>query len=132
MNSPPRGLEKLKMENGYMGKGGFVGHRRSTGQRYSEQGRVYRPEPPKKLNGFGSADGVVAGGAAGKEGNFNGNEKQRSNETVEKRKVLVVGDEMVDGWPKWLIDNIPKEVLGGLVPKSAESYDKLDKVITKF
>ncbi|XWS23518.1 hypothetical protein CRYUN_Cryun28dG0021200 [Craigia yunnanensis] len=128
MNSPPRGLEKRKMENGYMGKGGFVGHRRSTGQRYSKQGRVYRLEPPKKLNGFGSADGVVAGGAAGKEGNFNGKEKQRSNETVEKSHVLVVGDEMVDGWPKWLIDNIPKEVLDGLVPKSAESYDKLDKI----
>ena len=57
MNSPPRGLEKLKMENGYMGKGGFVGHRRSTGQRYYEPGRS---EPPKKFNGFGSADGVVA------------------------------------------------------------------------
>ena len=132
MNSPPRGLDKLKMENGYMGKGGFVGHRRSTGQRYSEQGRVYRPEPPKKLNGFGSADGVVASGDAGKEVNFNGKEKQRSNETVEKRNVLVVRDEMVDGWPKWLIDNIPKEVFAGLVPKSAESYDKLDKVITKL
>ncbi|XWS24927.1 hypothetical protein CRYUN_Cryun27aG0026700 [Craigia yunnanensis] len=125
MNSPPRGLEKLKMENGYMEKGGLVGHRRSTGQRYSEPGRSCRPEPPKKLNGFGSADGVVAGG---KEGNFNGKEKERSNETVEKRNFLVVGDEMVDGWPKWLIDNIPKEVLAGLVPKSAESYDKLDKI----
>ncbi|XVE55117.1 hypothetical protein DITRI_Ditri03aG0134900 [Diplodiscus trichospermus] len=121
MNSPPGGLEKLKMENGYIGNGGFVGHRRSTGQRYSEPGRVYRPEPPKKLNGFGSAD---AGDAAAKEGII----KQRSNETVEKRNVLLVGDEMVDGWPKWLIDNIPKEVLGGLVPKSAESYDKLDKI----
>ncbi|EOY16810.1 Serine/threonine-protein kinase [Theobroma cacao] len=125
MNSPPKGLEKLKMENGYIGTGGFVGHRRSTGQRYSASGRVYRPEPPKKLNGFGSADGVVAGG---KEGNFNGKEKERSDKTVEKRNCLVVGDEIVDGWPKWLIDNIPKEVLAGLVPKSAESYVKLDKI----
>ncbi|XWS15294.1 hypothetical protein CRYUN_Cryun35bG0083600 [Craigia yunnanensis] len=126
MNSPPRGLENLKMENGYIGKGGFVGHRRSTGQSYSEPGRVYRPQPAKELNGFGNADGAVAGG--GTEVNFNGKEKQRSNETVEKRNVLVVGDEMVDGWPKWLIDNIPKEVFAGLAPKSAESYDKLDKI----
>ncbi|XVF64280.1 hypothetical protein PTKIN_Ptkin09bG0156000 [Pterospermum kingtungense] len=107
MNSRPRGLEKLKMENGYTGKGPFMGHRRSTGQRYCEQGLCYRPEQPKKLNG---------------------KEKQRSNETVEKRNFLVFGDEMVDGWPKWLIDNIPKEALGGLVPKGAESYDKLDKI----
>ncbi|MBA0777953.1 hypothetical protein Gotri_005899 [Gossypium trilobum] len=117
MKSPPRGLEKLKMENGYKGKGAFAAHRRSTGQRYTDPDRVHRPEPPKKLNGFGSADGVVAG-----------KEKKSSNETVERRNVLVAGDEMVDGWPKWLIDNIPKEVLAGLVPKSAESYDKLDKI----
>ncbi|XP_012452199.1 probable serine/threonine-protein kinase At1g54610 [Gossypium raimondii] len=117
MKSPPRGLEKLKMENGYKGKGAFAAHRRSTGQRYTDPDRVHRPEPPKKLNGFGSADGVVAG-----------KEKESSNETVERRNVLVAGDEMVDGWPKWLIDNIPKEVLAGLVPKSAESYDKLDKI----
>ncbi|XVF29843.1 hypothetical protein REPUB_Repub16aG0005700 [Reevesia pubescens] len=131
LNSPPRGLEKLKMKNGYMRKGGFMGPRRSTGQRYSEPvpDRVYRPEPPpkNKLNGFGGADGAVAG----KQGNLiNGKEKERSNiETIEKRNVLVVGgDEKVDGWPKWLIDNIPKEALAGLVPKSAESYDKLDKI----
>ncbi|XP_022751003.1 probable serine/threonine-protein kinase At1g54610 isoform X3 [Durio zibethinus] len=38
------------------------------------------------------------------------------------------GDELIDGWPKWLVDNISTEVLVGLVPKSADSYDKLDKV----
>ncbi|KAF2284305.1 hypothetical protein GH714_020357 [Hevea brasiliensis] len=38
------------------------------------------------------------------------------------------GDELVDGWPKWLVDNIPTEVLAGLVPKSADSYDKLAKI----
>nr|GMD53565.1 probable serine/threonine-protein kinase At1g54610 [Ipomoea batatas] len=38
------------------------------------------------------------------------------------------GDELVDGWPKWLVDNIPKDVLDGLQPKSADSYDKLSKV----
>ncbi|KAE8729376.1 putative serine/threonine-protein kinase [Hibiscus syriacus] len=112
MESPPRGLEKLKVENGYTGKGAFAGHRRSTGQRYSD------PQLPKKANGFGSADVVVVAGK----------EKERSNEAVRKRNAFDVGDEMVDGWPKWLIDNIPKEVLSGLVPKSAESYDKLDKI----
>ncbi|XP_022155876.1 probable serine/threonine-protein kinase At1g54610, partial [Momordica charantia] len=36
--------------------------------------------------------------------------------------------ELVDGWPKWLTTNIPRHVLAGLVPKSVEAYDKLDKV----
>ncbi|XVF39042.1 hypothetical protein PTKIN_Ptkin01aG0003800 [Pterospermum kingtungense] len=123
---PPRGLGKLGMEKEYMGKGGFVGPRRSTGQRYNEPGRIYRPEPPKKLNGLAGAgvDGVVAV----KEGNFKGKEKHRSKETVEKINLLVVGDEMVNGWPKWLIDNIPQEALAGLVPRSADSYDKIDKI----
>ena len=29
----------------------------------------------------------------------------------------------------WLADNIPRDVLAGLVPRSADSYDKLAKVI---
>ncbi|XP_008799048.2 probable serine/threonine-protein kinase At1g54610 isoform X1 [Phoenix dactylifera] len=37
-------------------------------------------------------------------------------------------DEQVDGWPRWLTDNIPRAVLAGLVPRSADSYEKLDKV----
>ncbi|XP_050208151.1 probable serine/threonine-protein kinase At1g09600 [Mercurialis annua] len=37
-------------------------------------------------------------------------------------------DDHVGGWPKWLVDNIPKEALAGLIPKSADSYDKLAKV----
>ena len=37
-------------------------------------------------------------------------------------------DEMVDGWPKWLVDNVPREALAGLVPKSAESYIMIKKV----
>ncbi|CAN1220670.1 Probable serine/threonine-protein kinase At1g54610 [Linum grandiflorum] len=37
-------------------------------------------------------------------------------------------EETVDGWPKWLADNVPREVLAAVVKKSAEDYDKLDKV----
>lgn len=40
--------------------------------------------------------------------------------------------ELVDGWPKWLTTNIPRHVLAGLVPKSVEAYDKLDKVVVFF
>ncbi|GLU13231.1 hypothetical protein SLE2022_298740 [Rubroshorea leprosula] len=41
---------------------------------------------------------------------------------------MIAGDEMVEGWPKWLVDNIPREVLAGLVSKSADSYDKFAKI----
>ncbi|XP_051127233.1 probable serine/threonine-protein kinase At1g54610 [Andrographis paniculata] len=37
-------------------------------------------------------------------------------------------DELFDGWPKWLVDNIPSNLLSGLLPKTADSYDKLAKI----
>ncbi|XP_074567601.1 putative serine/threonine-protein kinase At1g54610 [Curcuma longa] len=37
-------------------------------------------------------------------------------------------DELVGGWPKWLVANVPPEVLVGFVPKSADCYEKLDKI----
>ncbi|CAK7346743.1 unnamed protein product [Dovyalis caffra] len=107
----PGGLEKLKMESGYKGKGDIAGHRRSTGQRYS--GSLYNPEQPtKKYN----------------EGRAGGGEDRKLNEADRDRFVEFGGEEVVDGWPKWLTDNIPREVLAGLAPKSAENYDKLAKV----
>ncbi|KAG5035942.1 hypothetical protein GLYMA_04G218000v4 [Glycine max] len=36
--------------------------------------------------------------------------------------------EFVEGWPKWLLDNIPANVLANIVPKSADSYEKLAKI----
>ncbi|KAK0576220.1 hypothetical protein LWI29_013850 [Acer saccharum] len=110
--SPPGGLYKLKMESGYVGRGGMGGPRRSTGQRFErrESGRVQQPEVAMNYNvvyGNGS-DGQRGGSSGGSGGGVDG--------------------DIVDGWPKWLTDNIPREVLAGLVPKSAEAYDKLDKV----
>ena len=40
----------------------------------------------------------------------------------------ILEEEMVDGWPKWLVDSVPTEVLAEVVPKSAESYKMIDKV----
>ncbi|OQU76930.1 hypothetical protein SORBI_3010G236700 [Sorghum bicolor] len=37
-------------------------------------------------------------------------------------------DELVDGWPTWLLANVPREALQGIVPKSADAYDKIEKV----
>ncbi|KAF7834203.1 putative serine/threonine-protein kinase [Senna tora] len=48
-----------------------------------------------------------------------------SNRAVDK---MIGRDEYVDGWPKWLVDNIPPQVLATLVPKSADSYEKLAKI----
>ncbi|TVU08604.1 hypothetical protein EJB05_42013, partial [Eragrostis curvula] len=39
-------------------------------------------------------------------------------------------DELVDGWPTWLLDNVPREALEGIVPKSADAYDKIEKAPT--
>ncbi|XP_011025568.1 PREDICTED: probable serine/threonine-protein kinase At1g54610 [Populus euphratica] len=117
--SPPQTLEKLKQENGYVKRenGG-----RPTSQR--EPGKLFRQELDKKrevaLNGaVNGGDKLVVG-----EGLKNdvGNVSQRFSSKK------AGGDELVDGWPKWLVDNIAREVLGGLVPKSADSYDKLAKV----
>lgn len=52
------------------------------------------------------------------------------NASVRTSSMKSDGDdgELVDGWPKWLTDNIPKDALAGLTPRSAETYDKIDKV----
>lgn len=68
-------------------------------------------------------DKVVVGG--GDSGSCSGG----GNISKRMASLNVVGKELlVDGWPKWLTDNIPGDVLAGIVPRSADSYDKLDKV----
>ncbi|XP_012700894.2 LOW QUALITY PROTEIN: probable serine/threonine-protein kinase At1g54610 [Setaria italica] len=37
-------------------------------------------------------------------------------------------EQLVDGWPTWLLDNVPREALEGIVPRSADAYDKIEKV----
>ena len=37
-------------------------------------------------------------------------------------------DELVDGWPTWLLNNVPRETLQGIVPKSVFAYEKMEKV----
>lgn len=101
INSPPSRLEKMKLQNGYM------------------NGKSRRPTGTRNGNGF---NGVVRervvgeGKSVSKDGG-----DQKFPEKVEEV-------ELVDGWPKWLTDNIPREVLKDLVPKSSDSYIKIDKV----
>lgn len=44
------------------------------------------------------------------------------------KKKKIGGDEFSSVWPNWLVENLSPEFLTGLVPRSADSYDKLDKV----
>lgn len=131
MNSPPRGLEKLKLENGYVKGGGFVGARRSTGQRPppgKESGKTFRSDSTKNTSTGSYGSG---GGREGKSGGGGGDGRGSDTENFARRfstSKSSGADELVDGWPKWLTDNIPRDALTGLVPKSAESYDKLDKI----
>lgn len=112
--SPPQNVvERLKMEGGYV-KGVSAGRvvvQKAVGK---ENGKVSRHGG----DGNGVGERVRNGGGGGDGGS-------RSRKSVKKK---ISEDELVDGWPKWLVDNIPKEVLAGLVPKSADSYDKLAKV----
>jgi len=56
------------------------------------------------------------------------NVPQKSHE----KKNIGAPSESVEGWPKWLVDNIPPNVLESLVPKSVDSYEKLGKVDTNI
>ncbi|KAH9691861.1 protein kinase domain-containing protein [Citrus sinensis] len=124
MNSPHGGggLYKLKMENGYVGNKALMGHRRSTGQRYNgkETGRFQKLELPVNYDDFENGGEEKVSGEQRVRDNGTGTGTGKSGGGVDGK--------LVNGWPKWLTDNIPREVLAGLVPKSAESYDKIDKV----
>ncbi|XP_030492535.2 probable serine/threonine-protein kinase At1g54610 [Cannabis sativa] len=133
--SSPGSLEKLKMENGYVGKGGIVGPRRSTGQTYPErefgtkQHRARTVTIDDDDDGGGGDKLGSSNGSGFEDGRLIGNEEKGERNVGNVSKRISIEDEnLADGWPQWLLDNVPKEVLVGLVPKSAESYDKLDKV----
>ncbi|KAL4379208.1 hypothetical protein GQ457_02G009750 [Hibiscus cannabinus] len=117
-------LQEFKQEHGYVKKGNEA---QKISLRLKDEG------VDKNLGG--AANGVAGNGqkvvkmegetVRGNDGN--GNVPQRNV----SRKIgddYVDDDQVVHGWPKWLVDNVPFEVLSGLVPKSADSYDKLAKI----
>ncbi|XP_045809245.1 probable serine/threonine-protein kinase At1g54610 [Trifolium pratense] len=126
-SSDYRGLNRFKMENGYVPSSDFVAHRRSTGGQTKKphvenktkdiviDHQVYQKQPRKHK----VVDGKSVGGKGKRDGDLKDSKKHLNN---------VFEDEMVDGWPKWLVDNVPIQGLAGLVPKSAESYKMIDKV----
>ncbi|PIN26885.1 Cyclin-dependent kinase [Handroanthus impetiginosus] len=100
-------IEKLKVENSYV-RGDF-----------NKSSRGGADQAKKAANGGGErkisreSERGISGG----------------RRVLERVPVKNIGaDEMVDGWPKWLVENVRRDVLAGLVPKSADSYEKLAKV----
>ncbi|XP_075084416.1 putative serine/threonine-protein kinase At1g54610 [Nicotiana tabacum] len=141
----PERFERMKIDNGYV-KGDEVGkqhaeRRRRRQQQYNTRdmsrireqegnGRNHVVEVETRIIGRDQKEMMIKGrdGIGIGNGNGNGVGVRIGNELSNRGTRKMEGDELVDGWPKWLVDNIPKEVLVGLVPKTADSYDKLAKV----
>lgn len=121
-----RTVEEMKQQNGYRDRG------RGRGQ----QEEAVKPElgTIKKSTGAGNGEEnkisnrererLVLDETTDAPGNNNNNNNNDGN--VEKKKIN--GEDVVDGWPKWLVDNIHRDILAGMVPRSADSYHKLAKV----
>ncbi|KAG6419729.1 hypothetical protein SASPL_116240 [Salvia splendens] len=107
VKSPPMELEKMRLVNGSI-KEGVARNQSSRGRVGIEEGTRAWPVPVPEARRSVS--------------------KSSSVDRDKKKKGGEEDDEMVDGWPKWLVDNIPSNVLKNIVPKSADSYTKIDKV----
>ncbi|KAH6782493.1 Protein kinase superfamily protein [Perilla frutescens var. hirtella] len=116
MNSPPHQLERMKMKSGYVN-----GTRRKFRQDPAAELKRIEPRNGKPISGNEIESHAVNGKAS-----F-GERKSVSNSNDGGEKVQEV-EVVVDGWPKWLTDNIPREVLKDIVPKSSDSYIKIDKI----
>lgn len=136
-----RGLDRLKMDNGYVSSADFVPHRRSTGGQRPQlddhdhlvlQREVVDVEQPRKHKGVVETAGVgnIINAAEIRRKGLSVGKKRDGHD--DKKKPLNLNkcfeDDMVDGWPRWFVDNVPTQALAGLVPKSAESYKMIDKV----
>lgn len=127
VNSPPDRLENLKLEIGYV-KGENNG-RQSTGQInfLVEPIKVFKHGMDR--NGSSKSMLPAVGGGRGVDKKYilsTDGAKEKNNGSLSQRIVLkkIAADE----WPKWLVENVPKEALEGLAKKTADSYDKIAKV----
>ncbi|XP_076888160.1 putative serine/threonine-protein kinase At1g54610 isoform X2 [Bidens hawaiensis] len=109
-------VHKLKVDNGYVTSG-------NSGKLNVAQ-KVY-DEVPGKENSVKKGDQVSGvDDASDKKAGSDG-----SGVVIQKVGKKIGSEyELVNGWPKWLVDNIPSEVLARLVSKTADSYDKLAKI----
>jgi cyclin-dependent kinase 12/13 len=122
-NSLSRGVDMLKQQNGYVGKGGFEGERDIR----KESGRHEYRLDSRRYKNAAAYGGIEDGGSVvdrREERDAGGNFWKKEMEL----KPNIEAVELVYGWPKWLTDNVPREVLSGLVAKTADSYVMLSKV----
>ncbi|KAG6717234.1 hypothetical protein I3842_04G088200 [Carya illinoinensis] len=120
--SPPRHIERLKSENGYV-----------RGRRPIDRNQLPKDSAAAVPINCQVEDKHIVG-AVNTERDGGGDrvvvrEREKSGNASKRfRSKKIGGDELVGGWPKWLVDNVPGDLLSGLVSKSADSYDKLAKI----
>lgn len=85
----------------------------------SKKEKTQRQRVSVNVNDGGVAEGEKAKPIA---------KENKSYKDRDAREEKMARYEFVEGWPKWLLDNIPANVLANIVPKSADSYEKLAKV----
>ncbi|XP_022751002.1 probable serine/threonine-protein kinase At1g54610 isoform X2 [Durio zibethinus] len=122
--SPSQRLQKLKQVHTYAQRGDEV---QKLPREDSNRMLVRHEGEVKNVGMVNGAKGGVQQ-VITKEGEIVRNDCANGKFSQRHVSKKIGGDELIDGWPKWLVDNISTEVLVGLVPKSADSYDKLDKV----
>lgn len=115
VKSPVMELEKLRLVNGSVKEGPIRPVRPAGAPKPSSRGKGRVEEG----NGV-EAERQIRKKASNSSSSVDGKSDGLMNKGGE--------DELVDGWPKWLVDNIPSDVLKNIVPKSADSYTKIDKV----
>ncbi|KAG6660830.1 hypothetical protein CIPAW_03G131900 [Carya illinoinensis] len=129
--SSPHDIERLKLEHEYVpgGNGGRpINHTqlpRDPARKVLIRNEVEYKYIVGAVNAKGGADGggerVVVGKGEKRSGGSGNVSKRVASKKIE-------GTELVDGWPKWLVDNVPGDLLAVLASKSADSYDKIAKV----
>ncbi|XP_071728714.1 probable serine/threonine-protein kinase At1g54610 [Rutidosis leptorrhynchoides] len=125
------GLNKLKIDNGYVGKSNSVVEQKPAFVEVPEIKDNKTVDDNNKNNIYYNYKII--------ENNDYNVKKEAGGEDEGRKTVAVIAkvsrvvkkigsDDLIGGWPKWLIDNIPSHVLANLVSKTADSYDKLAKI----
>ena len=119
--------EEMKDHNRYV-RGSKLENEFATAKNVGKVVRLQAPEG--KLPSIVDLGGRVELKKVSNNGGSNANRTANNNNSNKKRKKKKIGgdDQVVNGWPQWLVDNIPQDVLAGLIPRSADSYEKLAKV----
>ncbi|XP_029127071.1 probable serine/threonine-protein kinase At1g54610 [Cajanus cajan] len=128
--SPPRSAERPKRQ--VRREGSRTRSSKHVGERVKRETQrqrvsVHAKKGEENASGGGEKEKPVARKDKSKvvEDVAGENSKSKVGEVREKKMAKY---EFVGGWPKWLIDNIPTDVLANIVPKSADSYEKLAKI----